>query len=231
MRFAQFLPLLFGLLSHAALASGGPWAVNYQNIKLPTQKVVEHARWWAPQGSSTNLLTGGPSSLGGTIALNNFLPTLVTSFAAQPDLARNIQISPWATTGGIGAGPVVISGTNIFGNPISETLTFVSQNGATVVGAKAFKTVTSVLFPATINSGANVAIGTGNSIGILHCVDQAGDLVQTVYGGAYETSRAVLNAGNSVAIESNTVQPHGTLDGAHQVDVYYFQNYRCFGNQ
>lgn len=213
--------LVLTLLACSVAQAGGPWKVEFQDIKLPTQVVLEHDVFLAPAAPSTNAVLP-------VTALNTNLPTIITSFSGQPDVPRNITVAPWATTGAIGAGNVVVTGTDALGGVISENLLFGAGQGSTVVGLKAFKTLTSVQVPATTNSGAKLSIGVGSSLGIRRCVDRPGDLAWTEYGGVYETTRAVMRAGSATAVSLNTVQPNGTLDGAHRIDVLYFQNYRCF---
>lgn len=219
----KYLFLVLTLLACSVAQANGPWKVEFQDIKLPTQEVLEHDVWNGPSAPSTNVVLA-------VTPLNTNLATIVTSFSGQPDVPRNIQLSPWATTGAIGAGTVIVQGTNYLGQPITENMLFGAAQGSTVVGLQAFRSVTSVQFPATTNSGARIAIGVGSSLGLRRCVDNPGDLAFTEYGGVYETTRAVMRAGSATAVSFNTLQPNGTLDGAHRIDALYFQNFRCSGN-
>jgi len=63
--------------------------------------------------------------------------------ASSPDgLARNVTVTQTAGDTEDTNGTIVVTGTNVLGQPITETLT--PNAGATVAGTKAFKTVTSV---------------------------------------------------------------------------------------
>lgn len=194
--------------------------ILYRDIKLPTQAMVEHYNWHNPAAASATLLASGS-------ALTNGSATTISSFSAQPDFPRNIVLTTGGTTANIGAGTAVVSGTNIFGAAISENFTITSaQNGATT-GAKAFASVTSVVFPAATGTGATVSVGSGSKLGLKRCVARAGDYVFSEFGAAYETTRGTL-AISASAVESNTFIPNGSMDGAHDVDLFYVQNFACF---
>src|SRR5512135_2483659 len=77
--------------------AGGIWEVHYQNIKLPSQAVLEHVNYPAPGATSINNMVSGQ-------ALTNGSSVLVSSFLAQPDVARNVIITPGGSTGSVGAG-------------------------------------------------------------------------------------------------------------------------------
>jgi len=130
----------------------------------------------------------------------------VTTFANQPDFARNLTV----IASGAATGDVVVTGTNIRGETITETL---ALNGAnSVVGNKAFKTVTSVAVPSvaatTINLGVGVKLGLSRRM-------RADNYLQGTSDGAHEATRATV-AFSASAIESNTVTfntaPNGSRD-------------------
>ncbi|MFC8008943.1 hypothetical protein [Streptomyces cinereoruber] len=130
----------------------------------------------------------------------------VTTFLAQPDFARNLTV----VASGAATGDVVVTGTNIRGDIITETL---ALNGNTpVVGNKAFKTVTSVAVPqvssTTIDLGIGVKLGLDRKMPAAAVLDAYAD-------GVRETTAATV-AFSATAIESNTVStntaPNGTRD-------------------
>lgn len=92
--------------------------------------------------------------------------TTVASFLAQPDVPRNITIVPAGTTGDVKTGNVVVTGTNVEGKPITESFAFLDNATAAVVGSKAFKTVTSILFPIQDGTAATYNVGVGSKLGI-----------------------------------------------------------------
>src|SRR5262245_13016458 len=96
--------------------------------------------WTDTATASTTLLKTG-------VATSSSATTSVTTFDAQPDYARNLVITPGGTTGDVPAGDVVVTGTNIRGEIITESFTFAANASTATTGSKAFKTVTSVVFP------------------------------------------------------------------------------------
>lgn len=218
--FKVFLAVVFATLLIPTAYANGPWNRFFQDAKMPTQAMLEHYQWLDPALSQTVLSAG---------AANINLPTTFSTFAAQPDFPRNIVITPTGSTGSVVAGTGVVTGTNIYGKVITENFSFTNAQSTATTGSKAFKTVTSVLFPAPNNTGVTVNVVTGIKLGIPRCMDVAGNYVFSEYEGVYETSRGTA-AVNSTAVESNTFQANGTLDGAHDVDYFYVQNFRCYPN-
>lgn len=200
-------------ISHAAIR---PF---YQDVKLPTQAMLEHVTLTAPVAASSTLLKNAA-------AANNGASTTISSFSAQPDVARNIVITPGGTTANVGAGTAVVSGTNVFGKSISENFTISAAQSSASTGSKAFKTVTSVVFPATTGASVTISVGTGSKLGMPRCLNHAGEYVFSEFAGAYDSTRGTM-AVNATAVESNTFIPNSSLDGSSNVDVFYVQNFRC----
>jgi hypothetical protein len=74
-------------------------------------------------------------------ASSNTVVTTVTSFLAQPDFPRNITITPGGTTTSVPAANVVVTGTNIRDEVITESILLTENGSSLVSGAKAFKTL------------------------------------------------------------------------------------------
>lgn len=209
-------------LGFAASSQAAPKRM-FQDLRLPTQQIVEKQSFGALAAASANNVlsaSAGPTSAAAAS---------VTSFAAQPDVARNLVITPGGTTGDIEACVITVSGTNKYDRSISETFTFVADQSTAVTGAKAFKSVTSVAFPADCESGgfaATWSVGQGEKIGLKNCLDTAGDWLQSSVAGAYESTRATVVASAS-AVESNTADFNGTMNGSNSFVGYFFQNFRC----
>lgn len=90
----------------------------------------------------------------------------VTTFShATIPHARNLTVG--CTIIGVGESNVVVTGTDINGDAISETFAVPSGNG-TVTGVKAFKTVNRVVIPALTAgmTGLAVVVGVGNVLGL-----------------------------------------------------------------
>lgn len=127
------------------------------------------------------------------------------TIAAQPDVARNITVTQSAVGAEDTNGTVVIVGTDIAGNAITETLT--PNAGATVAGAKAFKTITSVTGAGWVVGEGNdtITVGVGDLIGLP--LKLASDVL--VFAGTLaETREATLPA----LTKSSTVLSQNTVD-------------------
>lgn len=134
----------------------------------------------------------------------------VTTFAAQPDFPRNLTV----VASGAATGDVVVTGTNIRNETITETL---ALNGTTpVVGNKAFKTVTTVAVPqvssTTINLGVGVKLGLDRKLSEAAVIDAFAD-------GVRETTAATV-ATSASAVESNTVTTNTAPNGSRDFVVY-----------
>jgi hypothetical protein len=190
-----------------------------QNIKLPSQSVLEH-RIVTPLASSTAAILNGHA--GATSAT----PVTVTSFIAQPDVARNIVVTPGGTTADVKAGDVVVTGRDEKGNSISEAFTFADNASAAVTGNKAFKTVTSILFPAEDSPyGATWKVGTGDKLGLRNCLAGDGYVIKGLVDGSVLTGITV--AANSSVASLNTFIPNPASNGSRVFDVMYIQNFLC----
>lgn len=214
---------ILALVALTGTVQAAPVRRLYQDVKLPTQQVIEKQTVTAPLlGSTTRLLNGvaGPTSA----AL-----TTVTSFSAQPDVPRNLVLTPDGTTNDVAGSTVTISGTDIFNASISEDFVIALHQSTATTGNKAFKTVTSVSFPANTESGgfaATWSLGTGSKLGLRRCMAKASDFLQAGLAGTRESTFATI-AANASAVSSNTASLNSALNGT-DVQLYYMQNFGCF---
>lgn len=192
------------------------------NIKLPTQSVLERQDLGSPvAASTTRLLTTNAGASSAAAAT-------VSSFSAQPDVARNIVITPAGTTTDIEACDIIVSGTNVKGDSISEMFTFAANASGAVTGVKAFKSVSSIYWPANCESGgfaATWSVGVGSKLGLNKCMDNAAHFFQAGYAGAFESTRPTVVAGGTEP-ERNTIQLNTSLSGGAVV-AFFVQNFRC----
>jgi hypothetical protein len=138
--------------------------------------------------------------------------TTSTTFVAQPDVARNIEVLPGGTTADVPAGDVTINGTDIEGNVISEAVTFAANATTKQVTAKAFKTVTSVVFPIQDGAGATYDVGIGDKLGLTWAYS-ALRADYAVLGTTLEGTLPTL-AANVTTPSANTVDLNSALDGS-----------------
>jgi hypothetical protein len=196
----------------------------FRDSKYPTQAAIEKQTFPTPAA------TGTADVLSANAGATSAAAATVTTFVTQPDVPRNLVITPGGTTTDVEACDVTVTGTNFFGQSISEVFSFVANASSASTGNKAFKTVTSIGWAADCESGAFGAtwsVGFGKKLGMKRCMAAAGDYVWSTFDGAYESTRGTA-AANTTAIESNTFTPNGTLDGAKDAVLYFVQNFRCF---
>ena len=194
-----------------------------RDLKLPSQQQVEKQSFINPSAAGVaDVLLDHAGGTSAAIAT-------ATTFVAQPDVPRNLVITPGGTTTDVEACVIVVAGTNYSGVVISENFTFLANATNPTTGAKAFKTVSSVTFPANCESGAFAAtwsIGYGEKLGLKNCLDAAGNILFSTVAGAKEGTAPTM-AASATAIESNTADFNGTMDGAADFNLFYFQNFRC----
>lgn len=211
-------------LSLGLQANAAPVVRLFQDIKLPTQKVLEHQSWAAPAAVSTTYVldhVAGPSSAAAAS---------ISSFAAQPDYARNLTVVASGTTASDLASCVVtVSGLNINSHAISETFSFSSSTFATRTGVKAFASVSSVSFPASCETGGFSvvwSVGIGSAFGLKRCMANNGDIIKDLLDGATATVGTYLAATSTV--ERNTVTFNTSPNASHNYDDYFVQDNQCF---
>lgn len=212
-----FTITMFGLFVHAYVVP------TYRDLKPATQVMIERQNFGAPVVATTNYVKttyAGPTSAAAVT---------LSSFTAQPDVPRNLTITPTGTTADVEACVITVNGTNYLNKAISETFTFIADASTAQTGNKAFKTVTSVVWPANCESGTFAAtwiIGVGEKIGLKSCMANAGDWVWSEVGGVYETTRATI-AASATAVESNTADFNGTMNGSSVFLGHFVQNFVC----
>lgn len=134
------------------------------------------------------------------------------TFVAQPPCARNVTVTVAATTAGdVKAAAIVVTGKNLAGDTITESFLPTADTPATLIGAKAFASVTSVAVPAQDGASVTVDVGFGQLIGLPYKLAKKLVLV-TLNDGVVDTAPTL--AISTTALESNTVDFNGSLDGS-----------------
>ena len=212
---------MVGLMTGVAFAAIRPY---YQDIKLPTQGMIEVQQILDPAAAgTTNVLS---SHAGQTTTVT---AVTVTSFAGQPDVPRNLRLSPGGTTADVAACTVVVNGTNYFGASISENFVFTNNQATSIYGTKAFATVTSVVFPVSCEdgvAGASWSLGFGEALGLKRCLTNPGHALYSTAAQLFESTRATV-AASTTAVESNTADFNGTMNGANDFEIFFIQNFQC----
>ena len=120
--------------------------------------VIAVQEWTAPLAANATYVLGATSATTTAKTVSTF------THASLPH-ARNLQVV--CTVTGTGVGAVVVHGTDIDGNVLSESFT-VPASTATVTGAYAFKTITSIVIPKTTAgmSALSITAGSGAKLGL-----------------------------------------------------------------
>lgn len=149
---------------------------------------------------------------------SNSAITTVTTAITNPKWPRNLTVTPGGTTTDVATGNVVIAGTNIDDEEISENFAFLANATAATVGAKAFKTITSITIPIQDGAAATFAIGYADKLGLPDGLER--NTVLKAYLNCVLEDTAPTVALGGVYIENNTVDLASALDG-NDVDIYY----------
>jgi hypothetical protein len=141
----------------------------------------------------------------------DILPTASPWFT-QPPSCRTITATAAGTGADIGAVSVIVYGTNINDQAISETLpVFVVNTAATKTGLKAFKTITKIHLPSHDGTGATVAVGYSEAFGIPFMFSKKAYLTATLDGVIETTAPTQVNDADEV--EKNTVDINSSCNG------------------
>lgn len=171
----------------------------------PDLGFLAHLQWTAPAAlSNTAVKAAVTLAVGAT--------TTVTTGITNPDVPRALIVK--GNQAGV-AGNVVITGTNINNEVITETI--VAVDNTAVNGAKAFKTVTQIVFPQQVGAGDTISIGYNNKLGLQYKL--AHNTVVFAFLGNVKEGTAPTVATSTSAFENNTLVLNSVLN-ATVVDVY-----------
>lgn len=156
-----------------------------------------------------------------TVSATGIHAALALTAAAQPGVTTGITqpgspaiLTAKANAAGC-AGNVVIHGTDIAGNTISDTIAL--ADATEIAGTKAFKTVTSIDFPAQTHAGTDTcSIGITKKLGLPWKVANTSLFLVKLFNAAVDAGTATLNAD----IAKNIYEPAGAPDNAKVVDLY-----------
>jgi len=178
------------------------YLANVKTIKLTHGHIAIH-RWTAAEAVA--------ASADGVHAAITMLATTqtITTGITNPVTPRNISITG-AKAGETPTGDVVITGTDIFDQVITDTIALDGDN--TVQGVKAFKTVTSIAIPVRVTEADTVSIGWGDLLGLSMFLANKDQLIQCSLDGVIEATRATVTVSDTV-ISQNTIDLNSALNG------------------
>jgi hypothetical protein len=140
-----------------------------------------------------------------------------------PDVgARNVTVTQTATDTEDTNGTIVVVGTDLAGDAITETIT--PNAGATVAGAKAFATITSITGVGWVIDGVEgtkdkVTVGFGALIGLPDMLTDTAQVIAASLNNVREAADPTVTVSATV-LDLNTVDLGSALNGT-PVKVYY----------
>ena len=164
----------------------------------------------------TNPIVGAVDSVHAAITLLTTVQNITTAIT-NPDFPRIISIKG-TKAGGSLTGNVVITGTNIRNEVITDTIA-INTNDSEVFGVKAFKTVTNIALPVRASAGDTVTVGMGDALGLDRCMN-GNEVILMTADGVYETTRPTVTF-DVDEVEKNTVNPNTTIDGSADFAVSF----------
>ena len=170
---------------------------------------VHAQKWTAPDApAADNVLTAV------TLAELTTTTKVVADFLVQPDFPRALSITGNQTQ----AKTVVITGTDIRGNVISDSI--VLNNSSTVNGIKAFKTITSILFPTRTAGGDTVTVGFTDKLG-LEMIPAITTAISAHHNGTLEGTLPTITR-HATDISQNLADFNSACNADHdQLIVFY----------
>lgn len=144
--------------------------------------------------------------------------------AGKNELAANPRNVTFTTAGGTAADApanAVITGTDVNDDALTETVTL-AQTATIAEGAKAFKTITSIVYPAADGTGATVAIGYGNKFGLRRkAKTRAGAVMRgtEISAGSVVTNGTLVVA--ATGAPNGTYTPNSAPDGSKDYAIAY----------
>lgn len=175
---------------------------------------IAHSLIAAPVAVDTDGIVDGAETTTGAEAE----PLVITTFLAQPDVARNITVTVAATTAGdVAAGDIVVTGTDLSGAVISENFAITADTPATVTGNLAFKTITSVTVPVQDGASVTVDVGWGKKFGLPYKLSTNALVLLKLFDGTADTGTVTASASS---LSANVLALNGTPNGTKNIDLY-----------
>lgn len=146
----------------------------------------------APVAGAANSICASQSVTGGVAALLN------GSTAGTLDVPRNV-VAAWTNTA-----VCTVRGTDKYGRALTES----SASGTSMTGKKAFKTITSVRFSASVTAAT---VGTGNVLGLPYRLAGKFDILAAYADTTQEAATSTVVAGDANTATATTGDVRGTI--------------------
>lgn len=180
---------------------------TYVGHKFLGKAYVVVQNWTAPDAPSTNGI------LASTL-LTTAVQTITTGIT-NPDFPRILEID----SDGAATGNVVITGTNIRGEAITDTIALNGTNA--VAGVKAFKTITSIQLPVKAAS-ESVWVGWTDKLG-LQSIPLSTSVLSETSGNAADTGGALLTR-DADEVEKCLYDPTTQCNASADKAIAYISN-------
>ena len=201
-----------------------------QTGALPVQyvnnSITPFSPTWAQSGQVQSVNLGAPALGSGLSILAGHADTgsdqTFTTFVHQPDVARTFVSTPSGTTANVTAVQDIVTGTDAWGNVITEILPAYTAGQATAVtSVNAFLTITKYVQKA---NGASVTITVtgGPKIG-LNTILTNDSCVTGFKAGVREATRPVI-VPNALIMSKNLISFTSALDGSSAFIAEYVTN-------
>ena len=155
----------------------------------------------------------------GVFSVNTTAAAAIAAAAlnGEADVARNV-VAAWT-----GTAVLTITGTDEYGNTVVES----SASGTSLVGKKAFKTVTGISSSANITG---LTVGTGDVLGLPFYVSNSAYIVKELEDGAAATAGTLVGGVSTAATAPTgdvrgTYDPNSACDGAKAFDLIVATGY------
>ena len=163
--------------------------------------------------AAVDAIAPGPANVAPATALADALTTTLTTVdITQPPAPRVLSITGNAATA---VGDVVVTGLDANGDALVETI--VSTGAATVVGTRAFASITTIVLPARGAGGDTISVGLAGAFGIPFKL--ANDTIIKILNNNTVTTVAAGSSFHATTLARNYIVPTAALAAA-QVDVY-----------
>lgn len=177
--------------------------------------------WTNPAAASANAIKTSVASSGSAQTYSGAaLNGSIGAGAISPP--RNITVTTGGGTATQAPATVTVTGTDIDGNTMTETISGVNGGAATYSGSKCFASVTSLALAAGGGTSATMTFGTGTSIGLTkQAKTRAGsvNVAAEISGGSVVTNGTFTKA--ATAAPNGSYTPNSAPNGSTSYAVTY----------
>lgn len=197
------------------IRTGAALPANHTKTGVPLEGAEAQAHrvisLGAPTVAATNNISTAQAVAGA--ADLTITGTLATAGVATLDVPRNVRVT--SSNAGDTTQTATVYGTDVYGAAMREAIAF--NGAATIVGKKAFKTVTRVAISAAL--AGNASVGTGSALGLPYRPVKGGFLrgrlnEDTADAGTYAVPERTASTATTNDVRG-TYTPAGTLDGTN----------------